>query len=89
LQGRCPRGVTYSDPTAGPTGNVSGRLPLYNYWNDIQVSRWDGELRNYSINYALGAYLARTYDGALLFRDIVQTGLDGEAAITNALANQG
>ena len=60
------------------------QTPLYNQNNDIQVTTWNGSLENYSINYALGAYLARTYGGAALFQAIVQntgTGIDAiEAA---------
>ena len=84
-----PRGVAYNDPTAGAAGNTSDRLPRYNVWNEIQVTRWDGDLRNYSINYALGAYLARNYGGAALFREIVQNDSSGVAAIEAALATLG
>ena len=84
-----PRGVAYNDPTAGAAGNTSDRLPRYNYWNEIQVTKWDGDLRNYSINYALGAYLARNYGGAALFREIVQNDRAGVAAIEAALATLG
>ena len=84
-----PRGVVYSDPTAGAARNTRGRLPIYNVWNDIQVTNWgDGELKNYSINYALGAYLARTY-GAALFREIVQNDSAGVVAIEAALVSEG
>ena len=80
-----PRGVASNDPTAGAAGNTSDRLPRYNYWNEIQVTKWDGDLRNYSINYALGAYLARNYGGAALFHEIVQNDSSGVAAIEVAL----
>ena len=68
-----PRGVAYDDSTAGVPENWRGRLPWYNYYNYIQVTAWDysDTLKHYSISYALGAYLARTY-GAGLFRHIVQ-----------------
>ena len=56
-----PRGVAGAGGGAGEAGNGLGRLPRYNLWNDIQVSTWDQRLANYSIVYALGAYLARTY----------------------------
>ena len=49
------------------------------------MTRWDGTLRSSSIGYALGAYLARTYGGAALFRDIVQSDLEGVEAIEVAL----
>ena len=82
-----PRGVD-NDPTAGAARNTDGRLPLYNLFNDIQVTAWSGSLENYSINYALGAYLARNYGGAALFREIVQNDCAGVAAIEAALAIQ-
>ena len=84
-----PRGVAFNDPTAGAPRNTNGRLPLYNYWNEIQVTRWDNELTNYSNTYALGAYLARNYGGAALFREIVQNDGAGVAAIEAALTTLG
>ena len=84
-----PRAVAYDDPGAGEPENRSGRLPGYNLYNDIQVSGWDGYLANYSINYALGAYLARNYGGAALFSDIVQSDRHGVGAIEGAVRNQG
>ena len=80
-----PRGVAHDDPTAGDPGNSRGRLPRYNLHNDLQVTTWDGTLRRSSINYALGAYLVRTYGGAALFRDIVQSELEGIDAIEAAI----
>ena len=84
-----PRGVAYDDPTAGQPGNRFGRLPVYNRYNDVQVTAWKGTLANYSINYALGAYLARTYGGAELFGRIVQSGRAGVDAVEGALRELG
>ncbi len=84
-----PRGVAFDDPTAGEPGNRRGRLPLYNLFNDQQVTKWDGVVADYAVNYALGAYLARTYGGAALFRAIVRSGRSGVAAIEAALASSG
>ena len=84
-----PRGVAYDDATAGEPGNRRGRLPDYNLYNDIQVTAWDGYLANYSINYALGAYLARNYGGAALYGDIVQSGRSGVGAVEAAVRNHG
>ena len=84
-----PRAVAHDDPGAGEPENRSGRLPGYNLYNDIQVSGWDSYLANYSINYALGAYLARNYGGAALFSDIVQSDRHGVGAIEAAVRNQG
>ena len=80
-----PRGVAYSDPTAGASGIERGRLPIYNLFNDISVTRWRGKIANYAIAYALGGYLARTY-GAELFQQIVQNDKSGVAAVEAALA---
>ena len=84
-----PRGVIHDNPTAGSPRNPSGLLPLYNLHNDIRVTAWDGERRNAAVNYALGAYLARTYGGAALFGAIVQSEHAGVAAIATTLRNQG
>ena len=84
-----PRGVAYDDPTAGMSGNERGRLPYYNLFNDIQVTTWGGKIANYAVNYALGAYLARTYGGAELFSEIVQSDSSGVAAIEAALTAAG
>ena len=84
-----PRAVAYDDPTAGDPRNRSGRLGRYNLYNDIQVTTWDGYLANYSINYALGAYLARNYGGAELFGRIVQSDRAGVSAIEGALRDLG
>ena len=84
-----PRGVASDDPTAGEPGNRDGRLPYYNLFNDIQVTAWNGVIANYAVNYALGAYLARTYGGAELFRAIVQSDRSGVDAIEAALAALG
>ena len=83
-----PRGVASNDPTAGAPGNTDGRLPRYNANNFRQVTAWRNELADYSITYALGAYLARTY-GVGLFREIVQNDRAGVDAIEAALASQG
>lgn len=78
-----PRGVDYDDYTAGESGNKKGRLPYFNYYNDDSVLVWgpDGnELRSYSLNYALGSYLARNFEGVNFFRRIVQSsGFDAES----------
>ena len=84
-----PRGVAHDDPTAGVPGALRGRLPLYNLFNDMRVTKWDGVIADYAVNYALGAYLARTYGGAELFRAIVQSDRSGVDAIEAALAATG
>ncbi len=80
-----PRAVAYDDPTAGSPGIRTSRLPIYNLFNDVQVTAWYSKIANYAINYALGAYLARTYGGAELFGEIVQRDESGIDAIDAAL----
>ena len=89
-----PRGVAHDDPTAGAPGNTDDWLSRYNRYNNIQVTTWNSRppsasLKHYSINYALGAYLARVHGGAALFGDIVRNGESGVAAIEAALAARG
>jgi len=84
-----PRAVAYDDPTAGEPEISRGRMPRFNLYNDIQVTKWDGDLANYSINYAMGAYLARTYGGAALFSAIVQNDQVGVDAVDAALQSLG
>ena len=86
---RGPRGVAHDDPTAGEPENTRGRLPRYNLYNDSQVTAWDDSTINYSLNYAFGAYLARNYGGAALYRDIVQSDRAGVGAIEAAVSAQG
>ena len=91
IESNGPRAVAHDDPAAGEPGIERGRLPRYNFHNDIQVTAWDSSdpLKHYSISYALGAYLARTYGGAPLFGDIVASGQSGVAAIEAALRSHG
>jgi len=76
-----PRAVPNQEATAGSLPIPDGPLPLYNLHNDVSVTTWDGTLKSSSSAYALAAYLARAYGGAGLFRDIVQSNLEGIEAI--------
>ena len=79
-----PRGVAHDDPTAGTAGIELARLPYYNLFNDISVTKWRNNGANYAVVYAFGTYLARTY-GAELFQKMVQTRLKRDAAVEGAL----
>ena len=91
IESNGPRAVAHDDPAAGEAGIERGRLPRYNFHNDIQVTAWDysDSLKHYSISYALGAYLARTYGGAPLFGDIVASAHSGVDAVEAALRTHG
>jgi hypothetical protein len=94
-----PRGVdpTISPPgSAGVPGNTGGFLPQYNYFNETPVAYWppwnadiDTQLSSYATNYAFGAYLARNFGGADLFRAIVQNAYGGRAAVDEGLRLSG
>ncbi len=85
-----PRGMLGG--TAGAPYITSGRLPRFNYWNDISLVNW-GEvgstLPSYSMSYAFGAYLMRNYGGAPLMRDIVQNEYTDMQAVLSAISARG
>jgi hypothetical protein len=86
-----PRYVAYTDGTAGSPYIYNGRLPRYNFHNDISLTAWGATetLASYSIAYSYGAYLARNFGGVTLFRNIVQNSDLDSAAITSALTTGG
>lgn len=88
-----PRGVTYSDFTAGATGNASGRLPLYNANNTLAITDWSEDTAqtytNYSKTYAFGAYLTRNYGGANFIKSLVQNSYGSTDAVNFALTANG
>jgi hypothetical protein len=88
LQTRGPRGVNYNDGTDGSPDNLYGRLPQYQY-NNFSLTAWYSDSVNYAVTYGFGAYLARNFGHALLFRHIVQSTLGDEQAIEYALAETG
>ncbi|MBP7738105.1 MAG: hypothetical protein KA369_19165 [Spirochaetes bacterium] len=92
LQVNGPRGVDWNVATEGSSGNTEGRLPLYNLYNDISVTTWysgSSAILSYSINYALGAYLARNYGGVKFLYDIVHNTKVDYTAIEYALQQNG
>lgn len=95
-----PRGVAYSDYTAGSAANEAGRLPLFNYYDDYPIAYWPADpfdreaMLSYSVNYAFGAYLTRNYAGAPggsaeFLRHVVQNGYTDYRALQFAAAQAG
>ncbi len=87
-----PRGIAYDDPSdGGTTGVISGRLPLYNYWNEASLTQWGllDDLISYSHAYSFGAYLARNFGGADLFRSMVQNSSIDSQALLSAITDTG
>ena len=80
-----PRGVDPSDGTAGSPYITEGRLPLFNYYNDLSLIDWGGYLEDYSLVYSFGAYLGRNFGGADFFRNIVQNSEGDYGAVEFAL----
>jgi hypothetical protein len=78
-----PRGVDGADGTAGAPNNTEGRLPLFNYLNDISLNEWGYTdiYGSYSVSYAFGAWLARNYGGAMLLNRLMQCTSTGPASI--------
>lgn len=87
-----PRGVIYSDPTAGSAGMTSDRLAYYNYYNDYALNNWlsgNSVLYSYGISYSFGAYLTRNFGGANLMQAMVQNQYTDIQAVTDAVATAG
>lgn len=91
-----PRGVSYSDGSAGPSPNTADRLSRYNYYNDESLIYWppsgsatEEYLIHYSLSYSFGAYLARNYGGPALFQNIVQNSDTDYDAVKTALLTTG
>ncbi len=77
-----PRGIEGSG-LAGTDIIINSRLNSFNYYNDSSLVEWKGVVENYSIVYSFGAFLARNYGGAALFRNIVRSyEIDEQAVVT-------
>ena len=87
-----PRGIAADDPSAGTYPIYDGRLPRYNYYNDVSVTAWYGGsdvYKSYSINYAFGAYLGRNYGGAPFFSAVYGSSFGDHRAVEDAVAASG
>ena len=92
-----PRGVPLKggspDYSPGTRPRTSSRLMAYNLSSDPQpgpslTTNWGKPSFGYSygISYAFGAYLARNYGGAALFREIVRNEHSDEQAVLAAIS---
>lgn len=83
-----PRGVDYTDGSAGDAGNTDGRYPYFNQ-NGINKSltTWDDSMDDYAKVSAFGAFLTRNYGGAQLLHDIMYSSKEDESAIVEAVQN--
>lgn len=87
-----PRGVLESTDNAGAPGSppiVEGRLPRFNAYPTRRTDSFDQigpeVLESYATAYAFTAWLARTYGGAALVREIMQQPYGDETAVVRAL----
>ena len=81
-----PRGVDYTDGSAGDPNNPHGRYPDFNENNTLSLTEWSGSLADYSKVNAFGAYLTRNY-GVEVLHDILQSAYIHEDAVENAVQN--
>ncbi len=87
IQHTGPRGVDYTDCSAGDADNTSGRYPLFNENNTLSLTSWGNQLRDYSKVNAFGAFLTRNYGGAKLLHDVMHNSYTDEQAIVDAVNN--
>ncbi len=80
-----PRGVEYTDGSAGASGNTNGRYPLFNENNTLSLTAWNNSLADYSKVNAFGTYLIRNYGGAKLLHDIMYNKYIDEQAVIDAV----
>ena len=80
-----PRGIEYTDGSAGATGNTDGRYPLFNMHNRLSLTAWNNQLADYSKVNAFGTYLIRNYGGAKLLHDIMHNTYVDEQAVVDAV----
>ena len=81
-----PRGVDYTDGSAGEPGNIYGRYPLFNEYNMLSLTSWNNYYADYSKVNAFGAYLTRNY-GVGVLHDIMQSSYVHEDAVEYAINN--
>jgi hypothetical protein len=80
-----PRGIEYTDGSAGIIGNTNGRYPLFNENNTLSLIAWNNTLADYSKVNAFGTFLIRNYSGAQLLHDIMHNTYANEQAVVDAV----
>ncbi len=85
IQHSGPRGVVYTDGSAGSPGNTKGRYPDFNENNTLSLTSWNNQIEDYSKVSAFGAYLLRNYGGAKLLHDIMHNNFENEQAVVDAV----
>lgn len=88
LGGKGPRGVATGD--AGPTGNMYGRIPIFNQYLSYQLDKIATMsspygLADYSFSYAFGSWLMRNYGGANFVRNVVYDSAVDSTCVTDAV----
>jgi len=85
LQVAGPRGVAYTDGSAGSSGNSGGgRLPYFVWWPEKSLTTWNSNLYDYGSSYAFAAWLGRNASPAF-FYDLVQGSSTGFSSVESAL----
>ncbi|MCF6245048.1 MAG: hypothetical protein L3J43_08415, partial [Sulfurovum sp.] len=80
-----PRGVAYTDGSAGEVNNEEGRYGLFNENNTLSLTTWRGALADYSKVNAFGTYLIRNYGGGQVLHDIMHNDYEDEKALEYAV----
>lgn len=87
---RGPRGVLPSDGGAGPAGNPYGRIPDFNQYLSLGLTKSGMEsysVEDYAFSYAFGAWLIRNFGGASFVRNVVQDPRTDSGCVTAAVAS--
>ena len=81
IQHTGPRGVVYTDGSAGEPKNIKGRYPDFNENNTLSLTSWNNTLTDYSKVNAFGTFLIRNYGGAKVLHDIMDNKKEHEDSI--------
>jgi hypothetical protein len=79
-----PRGVAYTDGSAGSNNNGKGRYIDFNQDNTRSLTTWKSSLADYAQVNAFGTFLTRNYGGVKVLHDIVHNSKVHEDAVEEA-----